>query len=538
MDRWLIAMRVAVLAFGLAGGAAHAEPASVLAIDGVEFQVRPDCHVALPGPRERVSIPAPHGGWPPQTRAVLVLEAAPGLVVVQQDREVRCGVAYDARAADTRFRAGVGVTLPPPGDPLAPITIDAPAWRSGIGGLVVRHGAPAPVQREDTARFVIRVAGFAVLFAMLLSATLLAVQTRDRTVAAFAALTAGFTAWIAARSGLVGWPEPWLADPRLWPWMVIVLPPFVLLLHTWLVLDQVRIGQMVPSFRGRAWVAPLVAIALAIAIAAAQEAGRAGSLIRAVTLVAAVGSAALALWSWRSGNRPALAILAAIAPAPLLVGPWASDLLRDWRVEGAVLFGAWYATTMTIAMSSRTGALRRQRDQLRALAERDALTGLPNRRALQAALLRRLDDARLHHHPLSLLFVDLDHFKRVNDGHGHAAGDDVLVEVGRRLVHGLREGDMAFRQGGEEFVVLLPGADHDVALAIAERLRASVSGAPMASRVGPIGVSASIGMATLRDGDSAERLLARADAAMYRAKQAGRNRVEAAADVAASSAAR
>ncbi|MGL6289968.1 MAG: diguanylate cyclase [Silanimonas sp.] len=531
MERWLFAMRIAVMVFGIAGGAVHAEPASVLAVDGVEFQVRPDCSVALPGPRERVSIPAPLGGWPPETRAVLVLEAAPGLVVVRQDQEVRCGVAYDARAADTRFRAGVGVTLPPPTDPLAPIAIDAPAWRSGIGGLVVRHGAPAPVQREDTARFVVRVAGFAVLFAMLLSASLLAAQTRDRTVAAFAALTAGYTAWIAARSGLVGWPEPWLADPWIWPWVVVILPPFVLLLHTWLVLDQVRIAHLAPTLRGRWWIAPLIAAALAAALALVYDVGLAGPLIRWATLLAALGSAALALWSWRNGNRPALNVLVAIAPALLLVGPWASDLLRDWRVEGAVMLGAWYATTMTIAMSSRTGALRRQRDQLRALAERDALTGLPNRRALQATLLRRLDDARLHHHPLSVLFFDLDHFKRVNDGHGHAVGDEVLVEVGRRLVHGLREGDTAFRQGGEEFVVLLPGADHGVALGIAERLRASVSGAPMLSRAGPLHVSASIGLATLRDGDSPERLLARADAAMYRAKQAGRNRVEAAADV-------
>ncbi len=533
MDRWLIAMRIVVVAGGLAAGVAHGEPASVLAVDGVEFQVRPDCSVAQPDPRERVSIPAPHGGWPPETRAVLVLEAAPGLVVVRQGREVRCGVAYDARAADTRFRAGVGVTLPPPSDPLAPITIDAPAWRSGIGGLVVRHGAPAPVQREDTGRFVVRVAGFAVLFAMLLSASLLAAQTRDRTVAAFAALTAGFTAWIAARSGLVGWPEPWLDDPRIWPLAVIVLPPFVLLLHTWLMLDQVRIANLLPRLRGRWWIAPSVAAALAAALVLAYDFGLSGLLIRWVTLLAALGSAALALWSWRSGNRPALAVLAAIAPAPLLVGPWATDLLRDWRVEGAVMFGAWYATTMTIAMSSRTGALRRQRDQLRALAERDALTGLPNRRALQAALLRRLDDARLHRHPLSVLFFDLDHFKRVNDSHGHAAGDEVLVEFSRRLVRGLREGDIAFRQGGEEFVVLLPGADHGVALGIAERLRASVAGTPMPSRAGPLDVSASIGLATLRDGDSPERLLARADAAMYRAKQAGRNRVEAVADVAA-----
>jgi diguanylate cyclase (GGDEF)-like protein len=530
MQRRFIAMLLTALALAPACGALRAEPASVSAVEGVEFQVRPDCDVPLMGPRDLVEIPAPAGGWASETRAVLVLESAPGLIVFRHGAEVRCGIAYDARGADTRFRAGVGVTLPPPADPLAPIVIDAPAWRSGIGGLVVRHGAPAPVQREDTARFVFRVAGFAVLLAMLLSTALLAVQTRDRTVAAFAALTASYTAWIAARSGLVGWPEPWIDHPALWPLAVVALPPFILLLHTWLVLDQVRAGQLIPALRLRAWIAPLVALVLAAALAVFYVYGQTGALIRSVTLLVALSSAALALWSWRGGNRPALAVLAAIAPAPLLVGPWAAELLRDWRAEGAVLFGAWYATTMTIAMSSRTGALRRQRDQLRALAERDALTSLPNRRALQAALLRRLDDARLHHHALSVLFVDLDRFKAINDRHGHAVGDEVLVEVGRRLTHGLREGDMAFRQGGEEFVVLLPGADHDTALTIAERLRSAIAANPMPSRAGGIEVTASIGFATLRDGDSADRLLGRADAAMYRAKQAGRNRVEAGVD--------
>jgi diguanylate cyclase (GGDEF)-like protein len=512
-------------AAALAALVAAAEPASVRAVEGVEFERPPACDVERTGPRDTVDIPAPSGGWPAGTRAVLVLEAAPGLVVVQQGGQVRCGMSYDARGADTRFRAGVGVTLPPPADPAAPIWIDAPAWRSGIGGLVIRHGAPAPVQREDTARFVLRVAGFAVLIAMLLSIGLLAAQTRDRTVATFAALTAGYSAWIAARSGLVGWPEPWIDAPWLWPLAVVVLPPLVLLLHAWLVLDQVRIEGLVASPRRRFWIAPSAAALLALAMAVAHADGVAGALVRAATLVVALGSVGVALWSLRHGNRSALAVLVAIAPAPLLVGPGATTLLRDWRVEGAVLFGAWYATTMAIAMSSRTGALRRQRDHLRALAERDPLTGLPNRRALQAALVRRLDDARVQQQPLSLLFVDLDDFKRVNDHHGHDVGDEVLVEVGQRLTRSLREGDTAFRHGGEEFVVLLPGAEPAVAAQIAERLRGLLADVPAHTRAGELAVTASIGHATLRDEDGPERLLGRADAAMYRAKGGGRNRV-------------
>ena len=186
---------------------------------------------------------------------------------------------------------------------------------------------------------------------------------------------------------------------------------------------------------------------------------------------------------------------------------------------------------MTVALSQRIGGLRRQRDRLRALAERDPLTGLPNRRALAEVLPRRIDEARAQGRPLSVVFADLDRFKAINDRYGHAVGDEVLVEAARRLGEHLRGGEMAARHGGEEFVLLLPGADAERALAAAERIRAAMSEAPVETRAGPLPVTASFGVATLRSADVDARgdgLLARADAAMYRAKQAGRNRVLAA----------
>jgi len=149
---------------------------------------------------------------------------------------------------------------------------------------------------------------------------------------------------------------------------------------------------------------------------------------------------------------------------------------------------------------------------------RDALTGLANRQAL--AVLdpssRRLSP---HDPPASLLLLDIDHFKALNDSLGHAAGDDALRRVAQLLLAHLREDDTVLRWGGEEFVVWLPGLDAARALAVAEKLRVAVAGAP------PPRLTVSVGTTTLRTGESLTDAIARADRAMYAAKRAGRNRV-------------
>ncbi len=171
----------------------------------------------------------------------------------------------------------------------------------------------------------------------------------------------------------------------------------------------------------------------------------------------------------------------------------------------------------------------RQAHQLRLLADTDDLTGLPNRRALMA-LARQADDvAAAAGLPLSLLVVDIDHFKRVNDAHGHAVGDGVLRHVAQALSGALREGDRLGRLGGEEFVAVLPGAGLAEATAVAERMRVAVAGAP--APVGALAVSCtvSLGVAAAPAGGPLEVLLGRADAALYQAKADGRDRVAVAA---------
>jgi two-component system cell cycle response regulator len=163
-----------------------------------------------------------------------------------------------------------------------------------------------------------------------------------------------------------------------------------------------------------------------------------------------------------------------------------------------------------------------QGTRLEALLREDALTGLSNRRAILAQLAGAVSGARRHGHPLSIAVLDLDHFKRINDTHGHKTGDDVLIAAARAMAAHMRAEDQLGRVGGEEFLVLLPDTDADAAQHMAERVRAEVAAAPT-----PVPITVSIGLATW-DGEAADDFLQRADEALYAAKQGGRDRVMAA----------
>lgn len=169
----------------------------------------------------------------------------------------------------------------------------------------------------------------------------------------------------------------------------------------------------------------------------------------------------------------------------------------------------------------------RLREALRNQATRDALTSLFNRRYLEEALDRELARAEREGRTLSLLMLDVDHFKRFNDANGHAAGDAVLRSLGRVLAENLRAGDIACRFGGEEFAILLPDDGIDKASACAERLLDRVSTMTVYTRGQTLPpVTISIGLACYpRDGGDVDTLLKAADVALYEAKRAGRNRL-------------
>ncbi len=166
--------------------------------------------------------------------------------------------------------------------------------------------------------------------------------------------------------------------------------------------------------------------------------------------------------------------------------------------------------------------LRRDLDRSLELAVTDSLTGLRNR-----LYARRHLEGVLRAQAAAVLMVDVDHFKALNDGHGHAAGDVALREVAARLRAQMRAADVVARWGGEEFLVVMVGAGADEAIAAAERLRAAIAEAPVAYGRGDesLGLTVSIGVAAGERGSEVDALVQAADAALYRAKHAGRDRV-------------
>ncbi|WP_219095359.1 GGDEF domain-containing protein [Pseudomonas sp. UMAB-40] len=156
---------------------------------------------------------------------------------------------------------------------------------------------------------------------------------------------------------------------------------------------------------------------------------------------------------------------------------------------------------------------------------RDPLTDTGNRIAMDQTLQREIEMSRRHLMPLSLLMLDIDHFKNVNDNFGHSAGDDVLKGVAASIKNQLRNVDMVFRFGGEEFLILLSNTSREAAAMVGERLRFAAQAQNYKADGNMIELTVSLGCSTLLPGESADSLLRRADSALYVAKREGRNRL-------------
>lgn len=165
--------------------------------------------------------------------------------------------------------------------------------------------------------------------------------------------------------------------------------------------------------------------------------------------------------------------------------------------------------------------------QTKRLANTDGLTGLYNRRAFQERLQQEVERANRYHRPLSLIMIDIDHFKTYNDTHGHLQGDDVLIEVAHVLKQLSRGSDIVARYGGEEFALILPETNRVSAAALGKRLRGHIERRkfPGEEQLPEQVLTISVGIASYTPPDSQKALLEAADVALYQAKRAGRNRV-------------
>ncbi len=529
----VIALSLGAMLRGALPGAPMAGPELVDArrLQGPSFVLPIDCRLPPPPDAHVLRIDAPPEGWPFYQLSVLVLDAPRGRVWIRVGVEHRCGEAGDARSTDARYRSGVGAMFDPGAGSTAPIEVTIagridPGWPPSV-----RYGDPAAVQREDTLRFAVRVSGLSIVLAMLFSSVLAFASIRDRVFALFALLLVTVLLWAALRSGIAGWPRPWLptgatADAAL------VLLPLVMAGGLWPLVDRFCHFDRALAGAHRWRFAPILPAALLGLAWLAWPEGREGVTTAMRWLIAGIAltSGLQATWLLWRGEQAPIPLLIALLPMIAIAathGGRGDGGAAAWASEGFLMAGAWFAVVMTVGLSLRIRGLRRQRDRMRELAERDPLTALANRRAGEAMLRRLHAEALAQGRPLAVVFADLDRFKVINDAHGHDVGDAVLTEVASRLQAGLRQGDLVARHGGEEFVLMLPSSDGPAALALAERLRAAIAAAPVASAAGALPITASFGVAVLDPARpvAVKELLRRADQAMYRAKHEGRDRV-------------
>ena len=200
----------------------------------------------------------------------------------------------------------------------------------------------------------------------------------------------------------------------------------------------------------------------------------------------------------------------------------------------ALLVVHGFNVAVVFAMAAYTArfyyaTVRRAEKRLAEQAATDPLTGLSNRRNLLTLAEQVQAQALRTNLPTALVIADIDHFKRINDQLGHDAGDQVLVHIGLLLSRTCRAQDIVARWGGEEFLILLPATNGEAALALAERIRQTVAAQPLGYANASITPALSLGVAELEPGETLDSAIARADHALYRSKEEGRNRVTVAA---------
>jgi diguanylate cyclase (GGDEF)-like protein len=484
------------------------------------------------GEGHRVRIEAPMVGWDGRPVAVTVSGAGVDWLRISQGSRVFCGRFGDGQQMDSRFRTAVGGVFVPPAGGSEPIEVMSRGIEFPFWPAVVSHGPPATLQQLDAQRFAFRIAVLAISLSIVVSTALAYLAVRDIHLLLFAINTLLMSGWIALVTGLSGFPEAWLPAGELRARLQITLP---LLVAASMAYQMVLFGRHGSSrglllamragcllLAGVGLLALVLPVSVLVALSVAAEVAVL-ALFAAVLLAA--GSALL------RGSESARSTLLSCLPITLAVtvSLLAPDAMATWKTEVYIACAVWISINGSARLMLRLGSLREQRDAMRLLAETDSLTGLSNRRGALAQLEAELLRSEADGIGFGLIFVDIDHFKQINDSFGHSAGDFVLVAVAQLLKQVVRTSDAVARMGGEEFLLILPGADQLTSQRLAENIRQRIETLPLAGSgpEAPLACTASLGVLCSQDHPKvgASELLRRVDGAMYSAKHDGRNRV-------------
>ena len=390
----------------------------------------------------------------------------------------------------------------------------------------------AEFQREDARWLALATACFAIMAAMAIMALLFALELRDIAFVWYAVYVLGYALVLAIQSGFV-------AEPLEWSWVAgsasawgraataISVASASLFLSRFAALRRYA-PRMRVAVLAMGWSTGVLMLLGSIPVPALRFV--ASILINPLLILGGPVILAASVLAWWRGSRYAGFFLLGWTPLLVVTVLGSAQVFGvlpawTWLTDASLVTGAFEALVLSLGLGDRALALKHDRDIAQALADSDALTGVFNRRGLDRRLEGLIDHAVRQRRPLTVLFLDLDRFKLLNDHQGHAAGDAALIAVTRLMRSDMRAHDVLGRYGGEEFLAALPGCDIEAAQAIAERIRADLLAMTIAVVSPADALTASIGVAKLQRGDDGQALIDRADRAMYAAKRAGGNRV-------------
>ncbi len=490
-------------------------------------------------------------------REALTAGSAPALVI-EKGRHLQVQV-FEPRAGDGDNAHALGVAVELPGFSGLHEAVYALPRASAVGGALYARVVAAPTRGSEALRFSLGALDavlargaaharmIALVFGALMAVAIAALLTwfvlKERIFLLYGSLFALHALYIAYLSGQgFDWPGLSVAAPLTsHAWNVpAALSGAAACLFVREIADLRRFSRRVYHAFGGFAVA-FTALAFSNFLSRDGFGGILAAIGNLVFLAAAIFTLVVAFLAWRRGSRPAGWFLLAWALLEAATIATALRLLVT-RAENAE-FLLYYGLPLSMVAASiliALGVADRLREQRVALteaerhAQTDALTGVLNRRSLLIRLDAACARAQARGLPIALLFIDLDHFKAINDTWGHPAGDACLAAIIAPIQAELRQSDVIGRYGGEEFVVILSSADVAAAHPIAQRIRERVAAVRVEGFGEPIQLTCSIGVATSdRLGVWGEHLIAQADAAVYAAKRSGRNRVQVAEPIAA-----